>query len=343
MTVVKPGLLTTVQDLGRRGFQHHGIGVGGAMDSFALRVANLLVGNPESAAGLEVTLLGPTLRFEDDGVIAIAGGDLTATVNDRPLPMWHAVYVRAGGVLNFGQCVSGCRAYVAVAGGVDVPEVLGSRSTHLRARFGGLEGRPFRAGDVVPAGSASASAIDLMPRSTGGAAPFAAVGGGLGPAFRPAYVAAPTVRAIPGTHMNRLDGESRKRLFTTPWRVKPQSDRMGYRLDGATLGLVAPLEPISEPVCPGTVQLPSEGRPIALMADCQTTGGYPRIAQVATVDLAVLAQLKPGDSFTFEELTLEKAQDLYLARERELERMRRDIIGKVEWGGDGDVPDRSQL
>lgn len=333
LTVLRPGLLTTVQDLGRYGFQKHGVNVGGAMDTFALRLANLLVGNPETAAALEATLVGPTLRFESDALVAIAGGNLTATMGDRPLPNWHAVYVRSGGVLSFKECASGCRAYVAVAGGIDVPETLGSRSTHLRARFGGLEGRALRAGDVLPGGFWPEASLRLLRALATGPGPAVVARWSLSSSLLPHYPTSPVIRVVRGTHFEQLDRESRKRFLETRWRVRPQSDRMGYRLEGEKLVFSVPLELISEAVSAGTVQLPPEGQPIALLADRQTTGGYPRIAHVITVDLPLLAQVKPGDSFTFEEVSLERAQELYLARERDLEQLRRGLARKLEqWG-----------
>jgi antagonist of KipI len=301
--VVRPGMLTTVQDLGRFGHQHEGVSVGGAMDGPALRLANALVGNPESDAALEVTLMGPTLEFQDDAVISITGADLSAMLDNRPIPKLRAVKVEAGSQLTFGERVNGCRAYIAFRGGIDVPMVLGSRSTYLRARMGGFNGRALAKGDVLAIGDADAGAGNLVPPMLMPAAPRDDV----------------TVRAMRGRHFDALSIASRAAVFSAdaePFRISAQSDRMGYRLDGPPLVLQHSMEIVSEPVAFGTVQLPARGSPIILMADRQTTGGYPRILQVASVDLPLLAQAAPGTRVRFSEISLDEAQDLYIARER---------------------------
>ena len=310
LRLVRPGLLTTVQDLGRFGHQHEGVPVGGAMDAPALRLANSLVGNPESAACLEVTLLGPALQLQDDVVLAITGADLSATLDDKPIALGRALLARAGTHLTFGQRNNGCRAYVAFAGGIDVPIVLGSRSTYLRARMGGFNGRALAKDDVVPLGRPSKDTQRIAAALPAGA--VAAIGPGLPIAPRDAVA----VRAMRGRHFAALTAQSRAALLSAnaQWfRLSPQSDRMGYRLDGPQLALRHPLEIISEPVVFGTVQLPPGGNPIVLMADRQTTGGYPRVLEVATVDLPLLAQTAPGMRIRFTEVSLEEAQRLYIA------------------------------
>ena len=315
MEVLRPGQLTTVQDLGRRGFQDQGVPVGGAADPVALRIANLLVGNPEGAAGLEMTLTGPRLRFARDTVVALGGAAMAAEVDGVAIPFWRPVRVRAGETLDVGGARTGCRAYLACAGGIDVPPVLGSRSTYLPSAFGGMEGRPLRAGDRLPLGEAGARsaavlrAIERDARRNGAAAWWA------GPRALPAYGPSPEVMLVPGSHTAALTASSRALLFSERFRVSPHSDRMGCRLEGPALELAAPLELTSEGVAPGTVQLPPGGSPIVLLADGGTTGGYPRIGHVATVDLPLLAQLRPGDTLRFRETMLDVAHRRLRTRE----------------------------
>lgn len=316
--VLRPGLLTTVQDLGRWGYQKYGVTVGGAMDTAALRIANLLVGNDESAAGLELTLVGPTLRFEGDALLAICGGDLTPCIDGRPAPAWRPVGARSGATLSFAGAASGCRAYLAVAGGIDVPIVLGSRSTCLRAGFGGLDGRPLRDGDLLPVGRPSELSDRLLAGLAGEETSFSAPRWRVGGAAFTGYCPDPLVRVMRGPEFDRLARGSRSRLFADAFRIAPESDRMGYRLEGPRLELGSSAELVSEGIAAGTLQLPPGGRPIALLADRQTTGGYARIGQIAGVDLPVMAQLKPGDAVHFQQISLPDAQALTLAREHEI-------------------------
>lgn len=298
------GPSTTVQDLGRFGLQGFGVPESGAMDTHAARLVNLLVGNSEDAALLEATLAGPALLFEHAAVIALGGGDFGATLDDLPLPPWHAVPVRAGATLTLGPVRTGCRAYIAVAGGVAVPRVLGSCSTCLPARFGGFDGRALRAGDVIDVHETNKP---LVRRA-------------LASPLRPEY--GTQVRLIPGEHLGRLAPDSRRALFERS-TVSNHSDRMGYRLEGAPLHLEAPLELLSTAVVIGTLQLPPSGAPILLMADHQTAGGYPILGHVAAVDLGHVAQLRPGSEIRFIECSLGEAQRLYLERERSLIALRR--------------------
>jgi antagonist of KipI len=314
------GLQTTVQDLGRPSHQHQGIPGGGAMDRMALRVGNLLVGNEPNAATLETTLIGPTLSFAEETLVALSGADHGASVGTTPIPVWHSVLLPAGATLRFGRALRGCRTYIAVAGGIDVPLVFSSRSTYLRADFGGLEGRALRAGDELPVGAPSelSRRIASFLRGTANGAP-AVARWSAGISLRAAYSEDPVVRVIRGAHTDLLDKRSLDAFVGSRFRVSASSDRMGYRLDGVTLSLGATTELLSEGVAFGTVQLPPGGAPIVLMADRQTTGGYPRIAEVVTVDLGLIAQLKPGDHLRFRFVSLEEAQELYLGSERDLQ------------------------
>lgn len=320
--VVSGGLFTTVQDLGRPRTQRQAVPVCGAMDTMALRLANLVVGNDDGAAALEATLIGPAVQFSAPTLIAIGGADLSATVNSQPLARWRPTLVPAGSVLRFGRPEAGCRAYVAIAGGIDVPAIFGSRSTYVRANFGGVAGRALRDGDEIAFGEPSplARKIAASLRSETPGPWFARWYAGA--TLRPHYTAEPTVRLIPGAHTEALDGPSRFALFDERFRVSASSDRMGYRLEGPPLRLRERVEILSEGVSFGTLQLPPGGAPIVLMADGQTTGGYPRIGEVASVDLPLVAQLKPGDHVRFAAISLDDAQRLYLEREHEVDQMR---------------------
>lgn len=328
LTIVKPGLLTTVQDLGRYGAQQYGVNVGGAMDALALRLANLLVGNAETAAGLEITMLGPEIGFERPTLISVCGGDLAPTLNGRALPLWTTALAPAGGVLRFGPARLGCRAYLAAAGGVDVPVRMNSRSTNLRAGFGGWEGRALREGDRLPLGEPAAVGRRMEALLSGEAQADGGVAAGrwsVAPELVPAYGAQPEVRAVAGQELELFDADSVARFFGERYTVRAESDRMGYRLSGATLRLAEPVELVSSAVTFGTVQVPPDGQPIVLMADRQTTGGYPKIAQVVSADWPLLAQASLGGTVRFRLVSLHEAQRLYLKQERSVRMLREGL------------------
>lgn len=318
VTVLKPGILATLQDSGRHGYQHYGVPASGAMDLFSHRVANILVGNSGDEATLEITLRGPQLRFEKDALIAICGGDLSPAIGGAAVPEGKVVWVRAGSTLDFGACVAGSRAYLAVHGGFDVPPVMGSRSTYDTARIGGLEGRALKKGDVLRFGGATrdaypALAAALAQSRNGFVFPKWAVNQHIEKLGRTPQIA----RIIPGRHWEAFGAQAREALSGSEFRIAADSNRMGYRLDGPAIEIGRPLEIVSEAVTFGTIQIPPGGRPIVLMADRQTVGGYPKIAEVASVDLHLLAQLKPGDRLRFELVSLAQAQALCLKREQE--------------------------
>ncbi|CAI6079843.1 biotin-dependent carboxyltransferase family protein [Cohnella sp. JJ-181] len=338
MIILKPGLLTTVQDLGRYGVQQFGVIVGGAMDAFALRIANLLVGNDEGAAGLEITMVGPEIYFAEKTLISICGGDLSPVLNGREVPLWKTVVAPEGSLLQFGPVRLGCRAYLAVAGGIDAPVRMNSRSTYLRAGLGGWEGRALRKGDRLPAGEpARASQVLAELLADQAQADGVAISRwSVAPELLPSYTAQPEVRTIAGQELALFDEDSADRFFGETYRVKTESDRMGYRLAGDSLRLREKRELVSSAVTFGTVQVPPDGQPIVLMADRQTTGGYPKIAQVASVDWPLLAQTNLGGAVQFRMISLSEAQRLYLIRENGirtlrggLERMQTSTNGRV--------------
>jgi len=333
IAVLKPGMLSTLQDGGRYGFQHLGVPVSGAMDSFSHRIANILADNKTDEATLEITLRGPRLRFERDALIALCGADLSPTIDGAIAPEGKAVRVRAGSVLDFGDSVAGCRAYLAIQGGFDVPVVMGSRSTYVSARIGGLDGRALRRGDVLSPGNAKSApypgmALALAASKRSFVAPKWAVNQHIEKLGRSLQI----VRILAGRHWDAFPTVARDALTTHEFRIASDSNRIGCRLEGS--GLIAgdagvdaggAGEILSEAVTFGTIQIPPGGKPIVLMADRQTVGGYPKIAEVASVDLHLLAQLKPGDRLRFELVSLAQAQALWLAREQEIMTIREAV------------------
>ena len=283
--VIRPGMLTTVQDLGRHGFQHLGVPVAGPMDWWSHEAANLLVGNDAGAAVLEVTLIGPELELTRSAIAAVVGADFDLSVSGRPVPMNQAFPVEAGERLAFGARRSGARAYVAFNGGVAVPPVMGSRATHVRGALGGHEGRALRRGDVLPLGEAPAAVATPTPPIRSPHLPL------------PARA---TLRAIEGPESA---GDA---FWHAAFTVSPHSDRMGYRLDGAALDAAG--DHVSSAVAMGTVQVTPSGLCVLLMADRATSGGYARAATVITADLPIAGQLAPGDALRFGRATPAEAR-----------------------------------
>ncbi|TGB01438.1 biotin-dependent carboxyltransferase family protein [Halobacillus salinus] len=306
--IVKPGLLTTLQDEGRHGYQQYGIVASGAMDPYALKIANFLVGNDGGEAALEVTVMGPEMEVLGDAVVAITGANLSPRVNGHSVSMWKSFAVKQGDLLEFGQPVSGARAYISVAGGYDVPVVMGSKSTYLKAGMGGFEGRALDKGDVLSKGE---DVVGVKGRA-------------LRPEETPVYEREMEIRVIPGPHLDAFSEDALKTFLSSTYEVTPQSDRMGYRLKGPKLEHQTSADIISEAIPLGGIQVPANGQPILLMADRQTTGGYTRIATVISSDIPYLAQAMPGCKLRFREVSVEEAQELYRERERFLR-----TIGRV--------------
>ncbi|TMF45067.1 MAG: biotin-dependent carboxyltransferase [Chloroflexi bacterium] len=297
LRVVVPGLFTTVQDLGRPNAIAAGVPPGGAMDRFAHRAGNLLVGNAEAEASLECTITGPTLVATHSCVIAITGADFEPRVNSQPIPGWTGVFLGEGDRLTFGARRSGGRAYIAIAGGIQGDRWLGSMSTYLLAARGGMHGRNLKAGDEIDVAHEAA-----RPAVSGQTLPEL---------LRPRY-ADHTLFAIAGPHLRRLNPEGRGLLFGARFTVSREADRMGYRLDGPKLATSGD-ELLSFGLTAGAVQVPRGGQPILLMADHQTAGGYPVVATVVSASMPVAAQLLPGDELQFAEVTLERAQQMRLS------------------------------
>lgn len=327
--VQKAGVLATIQDLGRAGFQKHGMVVGGAVDSLSHRLANSLAGNKENEATIEVTLAGTALHFMEGALIAITGGHLSAAADGMPVPMWRPVWIEKGAVLSFGRCMSGCRAYVAVSGGLAVPEVMNSKSTYIKGGIGGLGGGALQKGDVLPIGQPSDEMIrfqKVLQRQKGPAAFKAASW------FVPVHspILEKTISVIKGREFDRFTMSAQTQFFEQEFFVTPQSDRMGCRLQGPLLSCGKPVELLSEAVANGTIQVPPDGNPIVLLADRQTTGGYMRIGQAASVDLPKLGQIKPGDRIRFQEITRERAEQQYIQREYEIRQLKAAIDFRIK-------------
>ncbi|NYT62686.1 biotin-dependent carboxyltransferase family protein [Alcaligenaceae bacterium] len=314
ITVIKAGLLSSFQDLGRHGYQHLGVPAGGAMDSRAHRLANLLVGNTEDEATLEVTLTGPVLQFDSPGCIAISGAHLSPSLNKKPIPNNRPIIVRQGDTLAFGPRVSGLRAYIAWNGGIELPTVLSSRSTYLRGGFGGFHGRALKPGDILNLRRPLASSqLDELEQELWKIKVYL-------PAIL-GFVPRAAIRVMRGAHTAMFTDASIADFFSSSYRISPQSERMGYRLEGAHLSLNSTTQLLSEATSFGSIQVPQDGSPIILMADRQTTGGYAKIAHAATVDLPVIAQSMPGEALRFTEITLIQAQQLDSQREEAFGRL----------------------
>jgi len=316
--IIKPGMLLTLQDLGRKGHQKYGIIESGAMDHFAMRAANLLVGNNQNEAVFEATILGPVIHFKSTALIAICGAEISPKVEGVPVPQWRTVVIKGGSTIKFGSAQNGARVYIAIGGGVDVEEKMGSRSTYLRAGIGGYKGRALKAGDVLRLRRETSYSRQVMPYPFEKDQRVTFSRKILSNHIRPHYSQHPEIRVLKGAHFALFEKESRERFFSQAYKVLPQSDRMGYRLEGPELKMVSKQEMLSEAVAFGTIQVPTNGQPIVLMADHQTTGGYPKIAQVISVDLPLMAQLSLGSKVSFKEVVLEEAQELYLQRESDL-------------------------
>ena len=296
LEILAPGPLTTVQDLGRFGFGQYGVPPSGALDTFSLRVGNLLVGNGENQASVEITVMGPKIVALADTLIAVTGADLQPQLNKAPLKMWRSQLIRKGDILSFKGPRNGCRAYLAIGGGISVQDVMGSKSTNLAAQFGGLEGRPLRKGDII---SSDSPARHLN-----------AVGRSLDKGFIPSYSKDQGIRVIPGPQDDHFSTKTKEIFSDSLFKVTSQSDRAGIRLAGPLIEAKKNLKEsiISEGVVPGTIQIPGDAQPIIILGET-VTGGYRKIATVISADLPLLGQLKPGDTVNFRNVSMEEAYE----------------------------------
>ena len=311
--VLEPGILTTVQDVGRYGFSQFGIPPSGASDLFSLKAGNLLVGNKAEEASLETAVMGLKLKALREVVIAITGGDLLPTLNGEPLEMWRTHLLVEGDVIAFKKVRNGCRAYLAVSGGIDVPSVMGSKATYLSGKFGGLEGRALRRGDTL---------YTANVRS-----PLDRVGIRFPKEWIPAFEKEALLRVIPGPQNHHFTKKGFETFSSSFYQVTPQCDRMGVRLEGPKIERRPDVEEsiISEGLVPGAIQVPGDGKPIIILTEL-VTGGYTKIATVISSNLTKVAQLKPGDRVRFEPISVEEAHRIL----REQEQILKDLKDSME-------------
>lgn len=308
--VLKGGMLTTVQDLGRTGYQSQGFGVSGVMDIRSFKIANLLLDNPENEAVLEFTLIGPTLEFTSETIIAITGGDFSPMVNKEPVKMYTAIYMQKGDVLEFAGCRTGSRGYIAFSSYLDIPVVMGSRSTNMKCGIGGLKGRRLLSDDY------------LGFRRKGRYLPYYLSRSLKLNEFDQQDI---TLRVVMGPQEERFTKQGRETFLGSEYTVTSDFDRMGCRLDGSFIGYEYSTDIISDGIAFGTVQVPSHGKPIILLADRQTTGGYAKIATVISVDIPLLVQRKTDNKVRFKAVSVEEAQQLLLDEMKEMDGFRKQI------------------
>ncbi|MBO4887056.1 MAG: biotin-dependent carboxyltransferase family protein [Firmicutes bacterium] len=319
--IIKGGLMTTVQDAGRRGYQRYGMGVSGAVDVHSYHYANILVGNERNEAVLEATMIGPSIRFQSDSVIAVTGGDLSPSLDGKPCPMYRAVPVPAGSVLSFGMMKSGCRAYIAFAGGLEIYPVMGSRSTYIKAGLGGFDGRKLKDGDEIAFARSGFVPKNLEKRilpeelrfdaitraNRVGATETATAAANMGPREY-------TVRVLLGPQDDRFTDKGLETFLNSAYKVTDQFDRMGCRLTGPKIEHVTDGNIITDGIAFGAIQVPDSGEPIIMLSDRQTTGGYAKIASIINVDMPMIAQAKTGDTIRFVKTDIDTAQDEFIAQ-----------------------------
>ncbi|AOE50588.1 5-oxoprolinase subunit C family protein [Kangiella sediminilitoris] len=301
--VHKAGLQTTVQDSGRSGYRKYGVANNGALDEYSHRLANWLVGKEKDSPTLEVTQIGPVLEFTTATTIGIAGAEFELFINDQAVPINQTLHIKAGDTLSFGHLKSGARAYIAFSGDLEIPSIMQSRSTNLLASFGGLNGRALQDGDCLSISSELFAQERTVPEEL------------LMEHHHNLKQKHIIVRMIPGREFSCLEKGSKEKFLCSDFEVNSYSNRMAIKLDGAELSTREEQSMITSPIVPGTVQLPSNGQPIIILADGQTAGGYPRIGQVITADLSLLAQLKPHDRLSFYPIDIQQAKKILLQKQ----------------------------
>jgi biotin-dependent carboxylase-like uncharacterized protein len=309
---IKPGMFTTIQDLGRYGHLKYGVPISGAMDPYSMIMANLLVENNPNDSCIEMTLIGPELTVLRKTQIAITGGNLSPKINGENVPMWQTIALNKSDVISFGQRQNGCRAYLSVRGGVNVPNVLGSKSTYVRGGFGGLDGRQLRKDDIIKGYETPLLRNEYsIPKDSV-------------PQFTGSFI----VHVILGPQDDMFTDAGVNTFLSKPYKVTLASDRMGYRLEGEPIEHKTKADIVSDALLPGAVQVPKDGKPIIIMRDAQTTGGYAKIAVVATPDLSVLGQAKPNDKIEFSNVTLSQVQLILREFNRQLNMPKNMLLKK---------------
>ena len=306
--VIKSGIFNTIQDSGRFGFQQYGMTVSGAMDSYALRIGNRLLGNEENEAGIEISIPGLSLEVLNQTVIAITAANFNPTINNFPVPMWEAIEVKKGDIISFDQIKSGCRSYLLVVGGIDVPIILGSKSIYVRGKIGGLKGRPLKEADIINIGKTNQELQNIIGRK-------------VSVKNLPAYHEENTVRVILGPQDDYFTKDGLHAFLNSSYEITADSDRMGYRLKGSKINSKNGSDIITDGIPLGSIQVPRNGMPIVMLADRQTTGGYAKIATVISVDIDKFAQMRPGNKVKFTQINLEEAHLLLGEREKNITEM----------------------
>lgn len=306
----KPGLLTLIQDHGRYGYQQFGVPVSGVMDSFSSRVANILVDNNENEAVLETTIMGPEIEFLNNSIIALTGGDLNAVLNGKHVPMWENLLIEKGDILSFGGIKNGCRSYIAFSGGIQVEKVMGSRSTYVKAKIGGLYGESLKKGDIFKIGDLSDSPNLNKYKK-------------LSDEHVPRYSNKLEIRVVLGPQDDYFTQSGLDKFLSNEYKVTNECDRMGYRLEGEAIEHINGGDIISDGINFGAIQIPSHGQPIIMMSDRQTAGGYTKIANVISVDLPKVAQAKPGDFIKFKKISIYEAQKILKEMEKTIDNIKK--------------------
>ncbi|MBP2072575.1 biotin-dependent carboxylase-like uncharacterized protein [Thermoanaerobacterium butyriciformans] len=307
--VLNPGLFTTVQDMGRFGYESQGVPTSGAMDEFALRIANILVENDENAPCLEITLMGPTFEALNDAMISVTGAEIQPLVNGFPRPCWSSFPVQKGDIVSFGPIKSGCRAYLAVAGGFKGDLIMNSVSTYIRGKLGGINGRQIEKDDVLEGGVSKPGLQAKKVRDE----------------YIPSYSNEEEIRVILGPQDDYFSEEAVKIFLTSTYVITKDSDRMGYRLEGPEIKAKEGHDIITDGILPGAIQIPGNGKPIIILKDAQTTGGYKKIATVISFDLSKLAQLKPGDKIRFRTIDLSEAHKILAETENKINKIKETL------------------
>ncbi len=315
ISVLKGGALTTIQDAGRYHYQAHGITVAGVMDDYAHHIANWLVGNEQSAAVLEMTLIGPELKFEADCIIALTGAELSARLNDVPIANWRSHTVAAGDIVKFGTVKNGCRGYLAIAGGIATEPVLGSRSTDLRAKLGGIAGRKLQSGDNLPIGQTERNykfKTQLAAKDI------------------PTYSNTNVINVVAGPQVDYFTENGINCFYNSKYSIAGDSNRMGYRLQGDKIEMIGSSDIISDAIVFGAIQVASNGQPMILMADHQTSGGYAKIATVISTERSKLAQAKPNDQISFRCVDINLAQKKLRDYQKNLKRIKNELKQQLQ-------------
>ena len=315
LRIIQPGMLSTIQDRGRFGYQRFGMPTTGAMDTFALRAANLLVGNDDNAACIEVTVLGPRIELLADTTFAVTGAKVSPRLNGEPVPMWQPVTAQEGSRLEFRSPKDEMRAYLAVTGGIDVPLIMGSRATYMKTALGGIDGRPLQAGDILNAFNEEAPTP-----TTQCSFPQEAI---------PKYGSSHKLRVVLGPQDAAFTQAGIDTFLQETYTVSIYSDRMGYRMEGPPIEHTDGPDVISDGTPLGTIQIPGDGQPIILLADRGTTGGYTKIATVISPDLSKVAQAMPGHTVTFESVSIEEAQEAYRRQESLLDSIKNSALPRM--------------